>query len=69
MEKIGNVKVNGFVLYANAGTGNAKMGSKGKATPISRVYAAVSKGEARRVRKRLRALGLASLAAQPRATQ
>lgn len=42
-----------------------KVGAKGKPLPASEIYAALGKGEARRVRKALRRAGLAKHAACP----
>lgn len=61
MKKLG-IKVHGYELYANDATQNAKVGVKGKARPIAEVYGAMSKGEARRLRKRLHANGHGGLA-------
>jgi hypothetical protein len=43
-----------------------KIGAKGKVMPVSNVLAAMDKGEARRLRKALRAAGETAKAAAPR---
>jgi hypothetical protein len=46
-----------------------RVGADGKPLPAGEVYAGMSKGEARRLRKQLRANGECIAAAQPRATK
>lgn len=62
-----NIKVGSVVLYVNENTGNAKVGNKCKAAPVATVYAAMSKGEARRLRKALRKQGFRRASAASRA--
>lgn len=61
-----SIRIGTVALYANLATKNVKVGSKGKAVPVGQHYATLSKGEARKVRKGLRAQGFAALAAEPR---
>lgn len=55
----------GKIVYVNPETGRIKVGARGKAVPVGEYYAAVSKGKARRLKKRLRQAGFVSLAARP----
>ena len=66
MKKI-NVTVQGLSVYANGGTYRLKIGSRGPATPAPEVYRSLPKGEARRLRKALRAAGCSAMASMSRA--
>ncbi len=60
MVRVGAVKVYPTPTGVRVGT------TKNKVRPVSDVYALLGKGQARQLRKRLRAAGFAAHAAQPR---
>ncbi len=55
--------LNSQTVYASS-TGKVRIGTKGASNPVSEVYGSLSKGEARKLRKALRAAGYIFLAAQ-----
>lgn len=61
MEKT-RVKLNRKHLYLDIRTGCAKLGCKSKCYPIEELFAKLGKGNARRIRQRLRSEGYAHLA-------
>lgn len=60
------VKIGNVTLYVDLAKKAMRAGVRGKALDAGRFYAGLSKGEARKLRKRLRCEGFVSIAAQSR---
>lgn len=65
-ESKSNVKIGNASLYVDPFKKSLRKGRDGKAIEAGRFYASLSKGEARKLRKRLRGEGLVSIAAVSR---
>lgn len=59
------LSINGQPIYVTA-SGKVRVGTKGSATEVSKLYGTMDKGAARKLRKVFRDGGMVSLAAAPR---